>query len=263
MREDLPLFDWQKQDSVIPQERKYTTSTQAEEIAAMKARRAAKKAGLFPVAGTAEKVSTSAIEDKTIPKSAEPEFIPRPAAKFNILGTMEVVDLPKERKTYHIPERSILDDPTIVSKLKEELDTVFSRRPDPNEFIGAMAGTAYARKYTRKNVEKNIKYAEIRDSYFDQENIQYGKALAASKESGFTSGELLQAIIIDRLNNGWLPNMKGSMASRYDDVAAGIDAAVKYKKYNYFATSFDMTISENDEVVYRDMAEKALQESHL
>ncbi|MBP6911716.1 MAG: hypothetical protein KBB88_00755 [Candidatus Pacebacteria bacterium] len=153
------------------------------------------------------------------------------------------------KNTKHVPVKNIFEEPEKVFLLKKMLSSVYAHRPNPQDFVGAMQGTPFEKKYSKNAIARDIKRREINQTMMDMDSGQFGKSFKEKNESNFLHGEMLQLIIIDRMNAGWIPDMKAIMTCDVDDHSAGIDAAVQYKKTAYFGMSFDMTISENKEFV--------------
>jgi hypothetical protein len=156
----------------------------------------------------------------------------------------------KPETPHPTPEKkSIVDDMEKMIELAKKLEDVYSHRPDPAHFVGAMANSPkHSGDYTKEKISADIKYVEETRNKIDESNADSGRELLDRKEEGFQLSEMLQTIIIDRINNGWIPDMKGIMTSDFDDIAVGIDSAMKYKKDKYFGTSLDMTITSKEEV---------------
>ena len=186
-------------------------------------------------------------EQETV-KEKKPELVShRPQIGFNVLGSIQLIE--QKRRGPRLERKSILDTEEARFALREKLSDVYVHRPNPENFIGAMEGTLYAKEYTEEKITADIKYLETILANIDDKNARYGEWLEDKIEAGFEAGEMLQAMIIDRLNNGWLPEMEAIMTAVVDDVRVGIDSAMKYKKDTYFGTSLDMTVSEDDTVI--------------
>jgi len=186
-------------------------------------------------------LDNSPIQEKEI------EHIPLPKLAVNKFGKIELT--PEVKKEKRKAPESIFEDTTALTSMKEKLKDVYVNRPDPMSFVGTVSGK-YAEEYTKEKVEADIKYQQMARFDIELRNTKYGDALSKNLEMGFQDGEILQAIIIDQINkNNWLPRMKGIMTSDVDDLRVGIDCAFRYEKDMYFGTSFDMTISEEEEVI--------------
>jgi hypothetical protein len=178
------------------------------------------------------------------------EHIPLLSTGLKHVGT---IVLPETEVRQKKMIKNFFESPEALTAIKEKLSNVYTNRPDLKTFINGVKGK-YAELYTEESVNEDIKYVEMNRSLITIGNERYGESLTAKHEAGFEHGEILQAIIIDQINNNnWLPDMKGIMTSDYDDLKVGIDCALRYEKDTYFGTSFDMTISEKEEVVEAKM----------
>ena len=166
---------------------------------------------------------------------------------LHIVGNIELPEeeTKKEKKII----KNLFENPETLKKLKEKLKPVYEHRPDPMHFIGIAKGTEFEKEYTQEAIEKDIKYYQISRLGIEMQNAQYGESLKDKNDSSFEHGEILQTIIIDRINNGWIPEMEAIMTHDIDDLKAGIDSVMQYKKEAYFGASFDMTISEKPEII--------------
>ncbi len=128
--------------------------------------------------------------------------------------------------------------------LARKLEDVYKNRPDPKNFIGAMAGTKHENSYTAEAIQKEIEYVEKTKAKIEESNKKRGQEVLSLLESGFSLGEMMQAMIIDRINKGMFPGFKAVMTSERDDLH-GMDAILKAKGSGYLGASFDFTISGN------------------
>lgn len=202
------------------------------------------------LAAQREKASQKEQEKLEAKRKKDPEFFEkisfRPEEK-QILGVIGIKqEVRKEKKKY---VESILSNPENLKMLKEMLGDVYSHRPNPEDFIGAMSGTNFESEYSRETVFEDLKSVQVDRTFIDMKNNQFGESLKSKSEAGFEDGEILQTVIIDRVNNGWIPDMKGIMTCDFDDLKSGIDSAMRYKESGYFGVSFDMTIAEKAEII--------------
>ncbi|MCX6755286.1 MAG: hypothetical protein NT068_01965 [Candidatus Nomurabacteria bacterium] len=127
--------------------------------------------------------------------------------------------------------------------LARKLEDVYKNRPDPRNFIGAMSGTKRENEYSAEEIEKDISYVENTKASIEKSNKEKGIDTLAILESGFSLSEMMQAMIIDRINKGMFPGFKAVMTSERDDLKVGIDAVLKKKELGYLGASFDFTIT--------------------
>ena len=151
-------------------------------------------------------------------------------------------------------EPSILDSLPNQLKLAKILENVYENRPDINSFVGAMAGTKYEKNYTKEVVEKDDLYVETTLANIDESNRSFGKENLEKIEGGFQLSEILQAMVIDRLNNHWFKEFKAIMTSTFDDLAAGMDGVMKHKDGGYLGLSLDFTVTNKGENIYKKLA---------
>ncbi len=129
--------------------------------------------------------------------------------------------------------------------LARKLEGVYEHRPDPKDFIGAMEGTPSAKEYTKEAIQADIEYVKQRKEAIDKSNKEKGAEVLTLLESGFSLSEMMQAMIVDRINKGMLPGFKAVMTTERDDLKVGIDAVLKKKEYGYLGAAFDFTLSSN------------------
>ena len=197
-----------------------------------------------------EKIAKEEQEKMEAQRKKNPDFFEkisnRPEEK-QVLGVVEIKkEIKKEKKKY---VESILSNPENLKALKEMLGDVYSHRPNPEDFIGAMDGTNFESEYSRESVFEDLKSVQMGRTFIEMKNQQFGESLKSKSEAGFEEGEILQTVIIDRVNKGWIPDMKGIMTCDFDDLKSGIDSAMRYKESAYFGVSLDMTIAEKTEII--------------
>ena len=193
-----------------------------------------------------------AIKKAEIAKSKEPVFIERPVHKtpeMSVVGKIEVKE-PKDDKQKKIKKEliSLFENPTIKKNIDSKLKPVYDHRPDPYKFVG-LVDLQDENFYSQESIEKDLAYVSGIRSSIDDKNSLYGESLKSKRESGFEQSEIFQVMVIDLINKGWIPNMESIMTHDYDDLHAGIDSVMQYRKELYFGASFDMTINEDTEAI--------------
>jgi hypothetical protein len=163
-------------------------------------------------------------------------FTPEP--KFN--------QLPDESLKQGIDK--LLDFQTQI-ELAKKLENVYVLRPNIEEFVGAMAGTKFAAGYTQEAVNNDLRYVHEIQRNIEGNNAQAGEKVENYQENGFALGEMMQAMVIDQINKGWLNEFNAVMTSEFDDLKVGVDSVLKHRNGKYLATSFDFTISSQWEVI--------------
>lgn len=153
-------------------------------------------------------------------------------------------------------EKSILDNIENQLILARKLSGVYDNRPDPRDFIGSMADNPkFAGEYTKEAIEKDEAYVDYTRKKIDEKNSSHGLHDLQRQEGGFALGEMLQAMVVDRLNKDWLEEFKAIMTSDYDDLKVGADAILKNKDGQYLAASFDFTITNKEKTIYNKLAD--------
>lgn len=126
-------------------------------------------------------------------------------------------------------------------ELAKKLKTVYDHRPDPNKFIGAMKGTKSELEYTKEKIDEDNEYVARTKEAISKKNEEAGNISII--EGGFALSEMMQAMIVDRINNGMFPKFKAVMTSERDDLRVGIDAVLKRDEGKYLGAAFDFTVS--------------------
>lgn len=134
--------------------------------------------------------------------------------------------------------------------LARRLKSVYDNRPVIKSFIGAMAGTKYEKGYTTEALEKDEKYVRDTQARIYEDNSSSGRANLDYIETSFQLSEIMQAMIVDRMNNNWFKDCETIMTSEYDDLSVGIDAVMKHKRGGYLGASFDFTVTNKDKKIY-------------
>ena len=150
---------------------------------------------------------------------------------------------PEEKKP------SILDSMENQIALANKLGNVYENRPDIDKFKGAMAGTKFESEYTEEAINKNKLYVEQTRAKIEESNSNFGKERLEHLEGGFQLSEILQAMIVDRLNKHWFKDCQAIMTSDFDDLC-GIDAVIKHEKGGYLGIALDFTVTNQDKKIY-------------
>lgn len=144
---------------------------------------------------------------------------------------------------------SILDSMENQIALANKLINVYENRPDLDKFKGAMAGTKFENEYTEEIINKNKLYVEQTRAKIEESNSNFGKERLDHLEGGFQLSEILQAMIVDRLNKHWFKDCQAIMTSDFDDLC-GIDAVIKHEKGGYLGIALDFTVTNQDKKIY-------------
>jgi hypothetical protein len=150
-------------------------------------------------------------------------------------------------------KESILDNPEKQITLFRKLESVYSQRPDIETFEGAMSESKDAAKYTKEAIGKDVAYVEDTRRKIDEKNSSHGRQILDRNEMGFQLSEILQAMIVDRMNHHWFKDVKAIMTSDFDDLRVGIDAVLKHKDGGYLGTAFDFTVSSQESVIEKKL----------
>ncbi len=161
----------------------------------------------------------------------------------------------KETISVKYPGEGMLNSLDTQIALVKKLEGVYKNRPNPEEFIGAMKGTNSEGEYTKEKIQEDIDYVKDIKEKIEKSNKEKGLEVLALLEGGFSLGEMMQAMIVDRINKGMFPHFKAIISSERDDLKVGIDAVLKRKEYGYLGASFDFTISSNKTTI-QDKLEK-------
>lgn len=144
---------------------------------------------------------------------------------------------------------SILDNQEKLFNLARKLGNVYENRPDIDSFVGAMRGTKYGNDYSKESIDKDKLYIKKTREKIDEKNSSFGRDALDRNEGGFQLSEILQAMIVDRLNKKWFKEISTIMTSDYDDLHVGMDAIMKRQK-GYLGVSFDFTVTNKDTKIY-------------
>lgn len=150
-------------------------------------------------------------------------------------------------------EPSILDSFENQIALARRLEDVYSHRPDMKKFVGAVKNPKFAEEYTAEKVQQDIDYVERTRVAIEEKNSSMGQEVLNRSEGGFALSEMMQAMVVDRINNGWLKDFKAIMTSDYDDLRVGIDAVMKHEGGSYLGAAFDFTVSSRGEQIAKKL----------
>jgi len=138
-------------------------------------------------------------------------------------------------------------------QLAKKLEKVYENRPNPRAFVGSMQGTKYEKDYTLDMVKKDEQYVEEKRAKIEEKNNSKSQTDINYAEQGFQLSEILQAMIVDRMNKNWFKDCKAIMTTDFDDLRVGIDAVMKHEKGGYLGASFDFTVSNQDKIIYEKL----------
>lgn len=155
--------------------------------------------------------------------------------------------------TLETKSKSILDSLENQIALARKLENVYDNRPDPKNFIGAMKGTKFESEYDEESVKKDEYKVEDLRKKIDEQNSSHGKEILEAREGAFALSEMLQAMVVDRINKDWLNEFTAEMTSDYDDLITGVDAVLKNKDGHYLGASFDFTITKQEKVIEKKL----------
>ena len=150
----------------------------------------------------------------------------------------------KEAEPISIKSNGILNNIEKQLSLARRLEKVYQNRPNPDNFIGAMSGTKLEGEYTKEKIEDDKKYVSDTKAAIEKSNKEKGLEIFSILETGFSLSEMMQAMIIDRINDGMFPNFKAIMTAERDDLKVGMDAIFKSRD-TQMGASWDFTTSGN------------------
>lgn len=157
-------------------------------------------------------------------------------------------------------QTSVFDSPEKTIQLFRKLTNVYDNRPDEMSFIGAQDNNQnedIKKQYTKEAIQADIAYVAKRKKQIAEANASSGKAVLENNEESFQHSEIMQAMIVDCINEGWFGDMKAMMSSEYDDIAKGVDAIMQSKdaqrKNTYIGTSFDFTLAEKPDHILKKL----------
>ena len=156
------------------------------------------------------------------------------------------------------PGAGILDSLEKQVELAKKLKNVYDNRPNPEKFIG-LKKNSKNEIYTDEEVKEDIEYVNRTKKGIEEGNLARGNISII--EGGFTLSEMMQAMIVDRINNGMFPKFKAIMTSERDDLRVGIDAVLKRDEGKYLGAAFDFTVSSSTTTI-TDKLEKEW-DSHI
>ena len=159
-----------------------------------------------------------------------------------------------EKNVKKDPEKDILSNQEKLLALAGILRRVYEKRPDPEKFVGAMSDNPkFAGEYTPQAIEADERYVEETREEIEKKNSAQGRNDLDRREGGFALSEMMQAIIVDRINNGWFEDLKAVMTTDYDDLKYGVDAVVKHKQGGYLGMAFDFTVANQENIIYEKL----------
>ena len=148
----------------------------------------------------------------------------------------------QEKRTFSIKSEGVLKSVEDQVALARRLQKVYENRPNPNDFVGAMAGTKFESKYTKEAIDQDNQYVLDTKAAIEKSNKDKGLEMFYILENGFSLSEMMQAMIIDRINDGMFPSFKAIMTSERDDLRIGMDAIFKSRD-TQIGASWDFTSS--------------------
>lgn len=151
-------------------------------------------------------------------------------------------------------QENLLDKMENQLVLARKLQNVYAARPDPKNFIGAMADTEFSEEYSEESIKKDEEYISDTRKKIEEQNRSNGLHDLQRLEGGFALSEMLQAMVVDCLNKRWLDEFKAVMTSDFDDLKVGADAVLKHKTGQYLAASFDFTITSQEKHIYNKLS---------
>lgn len=137
--------------------------------------------------------------------------------------------------------------------LARKLEQTYKNRPDPDLFVSSMQGTKFEQEYTKEAVATDTLYVETIRNKIDEANSSFGRENLDHIEGGFQLSEIMQTMVVDRMNKNWFKGCKTIMTSDFDDLKTGIDAVMKHEKGGYLGAAFDFTITNQDKKIYEKL----------
>lgn len=148
---------------------------------------------------------------------------------------------------------SILENLDNQLELARKLKPVYDNRPAIKSFVGAMEGTKFEGQYTVEAINKDEGYVKEVQKRIREDDSSFGQANLDYIEKNFQLSEIMQAMVVDLMNNNWFKDCQAIMTAEYDDLIAGIDAVMKHKQGGYLGASFDFTVTSKDKIVYEKL----------
>ncbi len=163
--------------------------------------------------------------------------------------------LPKKENSANLD--SILNNAEKQQKLLSMLSDVYKHRPDIRSFVGLKSkNPKRPDEYSSDKISEDEKYVSDIQLEIEKANVydtRGDEQEMALKRKTFEQGELLQAMVVDRLNKHWFKDCKAIMTSIFDDLRVGIDAVMKHKNGGYLGASFDFTVGNDDKGVIKKL----------
>lgn len=170
---------------------------------------------------------------------------------MNSFGQASVEQVPVIPK----PE-SVLDNFENEIKLARIFSDVYKKRPEPSEFVGAMADSKKADKYKAEQIKLDEKYVENKRNEIEVTNSSYGREELNRRENSFAHAEIAQAMLTDLINKVWFKDFEAIMTADYDDLKAGVDTVLKSKEGSFLGLGFDFTISEQEKIISKKLSKE-------
>ncbi len=133
--------------------------------------------------------------------------------------------------------------------LARKLQSVYDNRPNIDTFIEIPVEDKFVHLYTKEQIEKDKAYVADRRAKIEEQDRSLGQENFEYREGGFQLSEIMQAMVVDRLNKHWYKDCTTTMSSDFDDIAHGIDAAMKGRTGDFLGLSFDFTVSRKEEIL--------------
>lgn len=157
------------------------------------------------------------------------------------------------KESFEVKKPSIIESVENQVALARKLEAVYENRPEIDSFVGCMKGTRFENEYTDEAIKRDKEYVEKTRKSIDESNSSFGRENLDSIERGFQLSEMMQAMVVDRMNNNWFADCKAIMTTDYDDLSVGIDAVMKHEKGTYLGASFDFTVTSQEKRVYEKL----------
>ena len=159
----------------------------------------------------------------------------------------------KSFETLPTAEKGFLENIENQLALAKKLGSVYTARPEIQSFVGTMPGTKFEAGYTADAIARDAQYVKNRQAAIAEKNSSEGQENLDHQEGGFQLSEIMQAMIVDRMNKHWFKDCKAIMTSEYDDLSIGIDAVLKHERGGYLGAAFDFTVTNQDKIVYKKL----------
>lgn len=165
---------------------------------------------------------------------------------IGILNTMTMENKQFEPKSM---QEGILNNVQDQVLLAKKLQSVYDNRPNLDSFIDIPVEEKFRSRYTKEQIEKDKAYVDDLRKKIDERNHSFSAENLDVVEGGFQLSEMLQAMVVDRMNKHWYKDCSTIMTADFDDLAVGIDAVMKGRNGDYLGTSFDFTVSTRQKIL--------------